>query len=379
MKRSLILLLIVVVLAGYLGTLIARDPGYVLITYSEYSLQSSLWVMLGLIALISTVSYLLLRATGIVRKVPAAYRGWRGHQKSQRAGDLTRKGQRLLAEGEHVRARKFLESGAENSSSSAINHLEAAIAADHAGDGEARETFLRLAEEADSAMARARSVVAAELAINRGESDVALGALKNLKQNPHILGLKAKALRASGNWREMLASVSEMRKVDAMLADQIEQQAANLGFLDPSLDDVGRHQLFKSLSSARRQDIDCVRDYVRSLEDDSDAEPMLRSVIKKSWDPAFVVLYGELGLGSQPVRLKHAESWQKKHSTDAALQYCLGSIYAAGGEGSLARECLMRSIELGEVPGARQKLAILLADEGLFERSVEQFRLALAE
>ena len=62
MKRSLIILLVVIVLAGYLGTLIARDPGYVLVTYDGYSLQTSLWVLLGLLTGLSLGVYLLVRA-----------------------------------------------------------------------------------------------------------------------------------------------------------------------------------------------------------------------------------------------------------------------------------------------------------------------------
>ena len=41
-------LLIVIIFAGILGTLIARDPGYILIVYQDYSLQTSLWVGLFL-------------------------------------------------------------------------------------------------------------------------------------------------------------------------------------------------------------------------------------------------------------------------------------------------------------------------------------------
>ncbi len=48
MKRGLLLLLVVIAVAGYLGTLIARDPGYVLLAYDGYSMQTSLWVLVGL-------------------------------------------------------------------------------------------------------------------------------------------------------------------------------------------------------------------------------------------------------------------------------------------------------------------------------------------
>lgn len=372
MKRQLIILLVVVVAAGYLGILIARDPGYVLITYGSYSLQSSLWVMLGLTALLCLVTYIVLRLTGVIRRVPRSVRNWRGGQQSRRAEGLTMKGQRLLAEGEYARARKFLESGAENSHSKAVNYLEAAIAADHAGDGEARETFLRLAEETDSNLARARAVVAAELALDRNEPVSALRSLKNLKNNEHILALKSRAFMAGDNWREALQTLPEVRKALPDTAKSLEAHIISLGFADSVADDDDRHQLYKSLSADMKQDADCVRQYVLSLDDDAAAEPVLRSLLKKQWEPSLVVLYGELGMGTLKVRFKQAEGWQKKHSTDAALQYCLGCIYSDSGDASLAKECLMRCIELGGAPGVHRRLGELLAAEGQYERAVDQ-------
>jgi len=49
MKRSLVVLLVLIVAAGWLGTLIAEDPGYVLITYGEHSVQTGLWVFFGVV------------------------------------------------------------------------------------------------------------------------------------------------------------------------------------------------------------------------------------------------------------------------------------------------------------------------------------------
>jgi HemY protein len=377
LNRSLLLLLVIVVLAGYLGTLIARDPGYVLIAYGDYSMQTSLWVMLGIVLAGSLLFYALLRITGIVRKAPEAYRGWRGHQQTQRASDLTIKGMRLLAEGEYQRARKFLDSGARNNEAKAINYLAAARAADDMDDREGRESYLRLAEETDKSLARARSVVAAELALDRNEPEVALRVLKDIKSNHYISQLKARALRQSSDWKEMLAALPDLKKTDTTLALDIEREAVELGFTSSELDDEARHNLFRSMSVPLKKDPAYIAMYVWSLEDKDVVEPVLRTAIKKAWQPALVALYGELGENTQQMRLKVAEGWQKQHSADAALQYCLGSIYEQGGEMSLARECYARSVELGSLPQASRKLGELLAAEGQYERSVEQLKLAM--
>ena len=67
MKRGLFILLIVIVVAGYLGTLIARDPGYVLVAYNGYSMQTSLWVLVGLFLGFFLAAYLLVWSVSFFR------------------------------------------------------------------------------------------------------------------------------------------------------------------------------------------------------------------------------------------------------------------------------------------------------------------------
>ncbi|SVD06833.1 uncharacterized protein METZ01_LOCUS359687, partial [marine metagenome] len=310
MNRALVILLVVVVAAGYLGTLIAQDPGYVLIAYGEYSMQTSLWVMLGLVLTITLLVYLALRVTGIIRRVPAAYLGWRGHQQTQRASNLTIKGQKLLAEGEYQRARKFLDSGALNNESQALNYLAAARAADKMGDGEARESYLRKAVEIDIGLSRARSVVAAELALARGEPEVALKMLKDTKSNDHILQIKQKSIQAASSWSDGLLTVPEMRKTNPAVALAIEKEAAAAGLSDASLSDNARHDLFRNLSAELKKDPTYIALYVRGLNDRDVVEPVLRAALKKFWNPELVALYGELGESTLQIRLKTVENWQ---------------------------------------------------------------------
>ena len=379
MNRSLLILLLVVVAAGYLGTLIAQDPGYVLIAYGEYSMQTSLWVMLGLVLTITLLVYLALRVTGIIRRVPAAYLGWRGHQQTQRASNLTIKGQKLLAEGEYQRARKFLDSGALNNESQALNYLAAARAADQMGDGEARESYLRQAVEIDIGLSRARSVVAAELALARGEPDVALKMLKDTKSNDHILQIKLKSIQAASSWSDGLLTVPEMRKTNPAVALAIEKEAAAAGLSDASLSDNARHDLFRNLSVELKKDPTYIALYVRGLNDRDVVEPVLRAALKKSWNPELVALYGELGESTLQIRLKTVENWQTSNSADSALQYCLGRIYEQSGQGSLAKECYARSVDLGGPSDAATRLAEIMALEGQFERSVALYRGVLGQ
>ncbi|MBO6563456.1 MAG: hypothetical protein JJ921_12990 [Pseudomonadales bacterium] len=370
MKRFLFLLLVVVVLFGYLGTVIDRDPGYVLITYRDYSLQTSFWIMLGLIAAFSAGVYCLLRLWRLFMRSGSMVQGWRADRAETRANELSQKGFTLLAEGEFERARKFLDSGIKGDSSDGINYLAAARAANDAGDDESRETYLRLAEESDSKLGRARSVVTAELALMRGDPEGALIALESVKSNPHVAFLTRRALLKKGDWREILKRLPELKKAGA--AEGLEREAAIRGLSYWKDDNGALNELFKSLSADTRQDTSVISAYTLNLSDRAHAEPVLRAAIKKSWQSELLALYGMADDATLVYRIKQADKWLRQHPDDAALHYCLGCLHLAAGDHNLAKQFLGRSQALGF--DANAKLAEAHAALGEFQRAYEVSR-----
>ena len=55
MKVSVLALFITIALGGLVGTLLVRDPGYVLVAYADTVLETSLWVALGMVLLLYAV------------------------------------------------------------------------------------------------------------------------------------------------------------------------------------------------------------------------------------------------------------------------------------------------------------------------------------
>ncbi|MDA0977415.1 MAG: hypothetical protein O3B72_02555 [Proteobacteria bacterium] len=377
MRRFLLLLLVTIVVAGYLGTLIARDPGYVLVTWGGYSVQTSLWVLVGLIAVLLLLENVTWRIWKTLTGSSAALRSWRAGRRSARAERLHEKGLALLAEGESVRARKFLEGAAKEIDASGVHYLAAARAADEAGDAEGRETYLRLAEETEPGLARARSVVAAELALGRGEPGVALAVLKNVKTNVRVARLRQQALQMQNDWQQLLASVGVLRELDPDRAAETEADAARRGLRELAGDDQKMNALFRSLSAGARSNPDVVVVLVDGLTNKSEVEPVLRSVISKNFNRDLVMRYGDLDGSTLKTRRKAAQGWLKQHADDPALHYCLGCIHEMSGEAGLARDAFAKAVELGGSAAAHQRLGLLLAQDGQFEKSAEQFRLSM--
>ena len=376
MKRGLLLLVVIIAVAGYLGTLIARDPGYVLVAYDGYSMQTSLWVLVGLFLGFFLAAYLLFRSVNLFRYGSGVVREWREAKKEARTSRLTQKGLRLLTEGEFDRARKFLDGAGEDSDAKGINFLSAARAANNQGDHQARETYLRQAVETDPSLSRAAMVLSAELALRRRDPAAALTALDSIKLNGYAAELKLQALKMSDDWRASMAALPGLRKL--FDTEPFENEIALIGLITEAGNDAELNALFKSLGAGARNSREVLSQYVKSLSYKAHAEPLLRAAIKRSWDSGYVSLYGDADFDTLKARCKAAEGWLKLHEEDPALHYCLGCLYELSNEPNMARESFTRSVELGGSLKGHEKLGLLLAHNGEFESSAQHLKLALS-
>ncbi|HJP51542.1 MAG TPA: heme biosynthesis HemY N-terminal domain-containing protein, partial [Pseudomonadales bacterium] len=104
MKRSLLTLLMVAIVAGWVGTLIARDAGYVLISYNGATLQTGLWVMLAIVVVTGLLIYSLLKFAIGLRGASGRFKNWGSERRRIKAAQLTTRGLIYLQEGEFERA-----------------------------------------------------------------------------------------------------------------------------------------------------------------------------------------------------------------------------------------------------------------------------------
>jgi len=377
-KRSMMGILVVIVFAGGLGTLISRDPGYVLVSYDGSSLRTSLWVALGLLAIFGIAVYYGLQLLRFILNSGGYWTSWRDEKKRSRAQDLTAKGLKLLMEGDYLRAERFLISGAQNSSSAAINFLEAARAADKLNDIEKRDSHLRRAAEEDSSCEKAIALVSAEMNAARGEWDKCLQALSSLKSSDLVVSLRRRAMVEQKDWQGLQSLLPALKKsIDKESFLGFERDVALARITEPGASEEDLQAIFKGLSASLRKEPAIVLAYCQAVGNDNQAETTLRRAIKENWQPELLECYGSLGSETLSKRLKQAESWQKGHANDASLQLCLGKIYEAKGDVMKAREAYEKSIDLQSSRKANEHLGGLLAFDGEYAKSSDHFKTAL--
>ncbi|MFT7687407.1 MAG: HemY protein [Candidatus Azotimanducaceae bacterium] len=381
MKRNLLFLLLVVVFAGWIGTLIARDAGYVLISYNGATIQTGLWVMIGILFGIGVIVHYLARLFRFFLGAKTKALQWGDNKKRRNASILSSKGMIFLQEGNFGRAEKFLISGAKESEFPSINFIAAAKAADKLGLVEKREAYLREALSSNAKASSAVKMASAEMAAEREEWQTCLDHLGACEKNSTSIELKKRALIALEDWTGLAEIMPQIKKVQSNSSkspDRAESLEKTILIEQLSRGDVSDEiavKMFKKAADTLRDDEDVLRILASSLNNEKEAETILRNALKRTWHPSLLEIYANLGPDTLKKRLKTAEKWLQEYVDDAALLFSLGQMYEISGDREQAKLKYERSIEIDKNKPASQNLAKLLAFDGDIEKSNEYFQL----
>ncbi len=99
--------------------------------------------------------------------------------------------------------------------------------------------------------------------------------------------------------------------------------------------------------------------------------------LKKQWNPALVLRYGDPAAVDRLKRLKQCEKWLKQHPDDAGLHLALGRLCAAESLWGKAREHMVKSLELEPSSLGYDAFGQLLERQGELEPAMACFRNAL--
>ncbi len=376
MRVGLIVLFVFVVLGALLGTLIVRDPGYVLIAYDDMAWETSLWFALAVFVLL----YLTVRLIfAIASRVTGGFGGlahWAVERKRRAARKKTAQGLLLWAEGDWRESSKLLAEAAPAVEFPLVNYLHAARAAAELGDDQARDEMLNLAEESTPGSSFAVGLTQAELLAEQGRYEQSLARLLNLRgtasKHPMVHRLLLRCYEALGDWEALLENFPDAQACNALPQDELD------ALLDRAwrahLAQAPDAQAWKNLPKALKKRPDVVAIYAAALagNDGADqAEEIVRTALKNDWSEDLVVLYGQIAASKPNEQLVTAEQWLRKHPNDASLLLTLGRLSMWSESWAKAREYFETSLRLKKSPDVYGELGRLCISMGEVERGGE--------
>ncbi|HTK99302.1 MAG TPA: heme biosynthesis HemY N-terminal domain-containing protein [Pseudomonadales bacterium] len=374
MRRALIYLVVALVVGGAVGTLMARDPGYVLVSYESMSLETSLWF--AVLALI--VGYFLLRiVSGLLMRLirsGAGVAAWQQNRRARVAQARTVRGLLLAGEGDWPGARKALATDAEGVDLPLVNYLGAARAANEIGDTADRDALLQKASESTPGATLAVGLTRAELQMAARQYTEAAQTLTNQRaaspNQPRVLRMLAECLEALGDWSALLALAPDLQKRGAIAAEPLRNAMGrwSIAWFETAAGAQNLTAQWNALDKDLRADPAVIAAYVRALEKASageEAEATLSKSLKQDWNDELVALYGRLRVDGADRRRATAESWLETRPNDATLLLALGRIALEGHDWSSAREYFEASLKQrrsAEIYGELGRLCLAMGE-----------------
>jgi HemY protein len=388
--RRIFLLALIALLAGVgVVAVIETDPGYVLVSYANYTLETSLWVGLLLLVLFTLAIYGVVRLIGKLVAGQHSVASWLGTRKARRSSRLTTRGLINFIEGNWSRARRQLLRGAKNNEAPLINYLMAARASYRLNEPDKMREYLGAAEASESEAGTAVTLTQAELKLRAGQYAQALAPLvrakKNAGRHPYVLDLLQQAYRGLNDWDSLVALLPELRKHEVLREEELtglERQAHIERLQQSTVRGEGEagdrlKAAWGSVPSSLKQCSDVVKVYAGLLVAQGEHEAADKAIVralKHEWHPELVRLFGLVESSNPQRQLGQAESWLAAHDDDAELLLCLGRLSARDRLWGKARDYFESSYRLERRPETCAELGRLLLALGEPKVAAAYFR-----
>lgn len=383
MRKILLSLIIVLLVGGAIGLIMKQDPGYVMISFKDVTLEMSLWVMLTLVIVGYVAAVVLFKFIWVLLHPNSSLSKLTGTLSHKRALKSTIKGMLELAGGNWGKAEKLLTTSANKVSYPLLNYIGAAYAASEQEEHERSKELLRKAHQTSPDAEFAISFVQSQLQLKQGHYESALASLKRLHsmkpKHRQTLKMLVTAHTQLKDW-EALQELTPTLKKQGIFDDrnllELEKNAflalleklhfrAKTGESKETL--LSELQgIWKKLDALAKDDEMQVLYASTLIEFGSEekAEAFIRSSLNDQWSDALAGVYGQLTDVSMKKSLSNAETWIRRHPESAPLYLAAGRICQRLQLWGKARDYYEKALHIDASSEAIVELSMLLKAMG---------------
>lgn len=369
--RRFIILLLVLILAVWVGLKIAQDPGYVLLSYHHYTVEMPVWTAAICLLVLYWVVHTIWRVIRHIRTYPQRLRDSRQQRLRTRSDKLTKQGLESLAKGEWSTAKRKLFKAVKNSDQAWLNYITAGYAAHKLEAIEHREAYFDKAFNDESVEGSvAGGLVKAHFYLNNHPEE-AIKALKPLaKKAPgqHLVWeYLAKAYEKTHNWEELAKVLPKLEKKHVLPETELKrlniiayqgvlqtaQQTEDVKQLQKTWAHFPRH--VRQISTLQQQYIFILI----SKNADKIAQKQVVAWLDQTWDDDLVRVFFHIKTPKPSEQLNIAEKWLTKHERDSVLLLELGKLCVRQQLWGKARNYFEASLAINPTVEVHQELANL--------------------
>jgi len=234
------------VLGAVLVNAISQDPGYLLVTWGDWQVETSVWVALSALMLSLVLLWFILRALRTTLRVPRALRRWFGIRSARGAQRRADKGFAAFFEGHWDVAEKALKKGGAPDEQTLLHPLYAALAALRRGESARALTLLEQAEIEGSAPVSLITLARAECHLRAAATHDAERSLEQLsaseRKTPRAKALRAELAYVQRDWQPLMELLADVRRAGIVPEEQMQvwERAGWMGLLSEADDAASR-------------------------------------------------------------------------------------------------------------------------------------------
>ncbi len=366
-----------------------NDPGYVLIGFGHWSLETSLTVFTVGLVISFFALYNVFRLLGVLIRLPGQLSKRRRSIKFNRSQDALVSGLVDAADGNWERAEKVLIKHAANSGAPLLHYLTAARAAQSRGALDKRDEYLKKAAEQSPDSNLTVGLTQAELHLSEQQFGQALETLGKLHSidpgHARVLKMMHQAYQHIGDWEGLSRLLPSLQQNKVLLeaevklleietfsrllkqaAEQHDQQAIEMCW-------TGIPEHIKTVPGVANI-------YFAAMIEAGAGAAIEDSLIKqlaKHWDDTLLVLYANIESFDHAKQLQTAEQWLAVFATDPVLLRVLGKLALKAHQLEKAEQYLLKSLHIDASVAAYQLLGELMFSKGDKDKACDNFKRGL--
>ena len=363
MKKMLFLLVILGGLgyAGYIGSQFLthlNSAGYVLIGIEQWTIETSLFVFLGILVALFFMLYFSFRLLGWSFRLPKQIKKRVANNKLNISQQALIKGLVDSAEGNWENAENILIKHASHSGAPLIHYLTAARAAQSRGAFDKRDEYLQFAAEYGDDAEIAVGLTQAELNLSGQQYTEALETLTRLHSiNPtqaNVLRLLHLTYQKLGDWEALRSLIPSLNTHKVLVEAEVKLIETEVfsNLLRQAAEQKDKNAL-QTLWAEMPLSIKVMRGvaaiyFAAMIEVGSGAEieDELVKNLSSNWNDTLLILFGNIQSMDPVLQLENAERWLIGHSDDSVLLMVLGKLSGQRMDYAKAQRYLQQSITL---------------------------------
>ncbi len=365
-----------------------NDPGYALIGFGHWSLETSLTVFAVAEVIGFFVLYSFFRLLGVLIRMPGQMSRRRRNIKLNRSQEALIAGLFDAADGNWEQAEKVLVKHAANSGAPLLHYLTAARAAQSRGALDKRDEYLKKASEQSSDNDLTVGLTQAELHLSEQQFDQALETLSKLHSiNPghaRVLRMMHQAYQHIGDWEGLSKLLPSLQQNKVLMEAEVKL-----------LETETFSRLLKQAVNKDQQAIEeCwlgIPDHIKTIPGIANiyfaamiavgagnaVENAMIKQLGKHWDGTLLMLFANLDVEDVARQLQTSEQWLAVYPSDPVLLRVLGKLSLKTGQMEKAEQYLLKSLHIDVSVGGYQLLGEVMFAKGDKDKACEYFQRGL--